>query len=109
MLGIPAIQTINELPLNELPVGEVPHLGLRVWVPEGLRDYGLNKTCIAPNSGGTIVYEDDDGINYAIKWDDGQTTMHNAFDFAKDLICTGHCQTLSDYVMLHAESRSNNN
>jgi hypothetical protein len=101
MFGISIIQTINEP-----PVGELPQLGLRVWVPEGLRYYGLNKACISPHTGGTIVYEDRTCTNYAVKWDDGQTTMHNAFDFAKGLICTGTCQTLSDYFMLYSERQS---
>ena len=94
MFGIPAVRT-----MNDFPVGELPHVGLRVWVTEGLRNYGFNRVSVSPQTGGTIVYEDDTHINYAVKWDDGQTTVHNAFDFAKSLICTGACRTLYDYLM----------
>ena len=103
MFGIPVIQ-----PINEPPVGELPQLGLRVWVPEGLSKYGFNRASVSPHTGGTIVYEDKTRINYAVKWDDGQTTMHNAFDFAKHLICTGTYQTLSDYITLCPERNSKN-
>lgn len=81
----------------EFLVGEKPAKGLRVWTQVGLKGHGLNKTDILPETGGTIVFQDDEGITYGVQWDTGKITVHPAFDFAKELVCIGPHRTLVDY------------
>lgn len=84
--------------MTDFPVGEPPIKGLRVWAPDGLQKHGLNNIDLPPQSGGTIIYQDDDGTTFGIKWDRGATTVHVISDFAKKLICIGKHKTLDDYL-----------
>jgi hypothetical protein len=82
----------------DFPVGEPPAKWLRAWVPDGLKSHGLNSANVEPDTGGTIIYSDDQGTTFAVKWDSGLTTVHNIADFAGKLICIGRHQTLEEYL-----------
>jgi hypothetical protein len=83
----------------ELPVGELPSKGLRAWTQDGLKNHGLYKTSVPPQTGGTIIFQDANSANFAVEWDTGQTTIHGASDFAINLICIGSSHSLSDYLV----------
>lgn len=78
-------------------IGELPAKGLRAWAQDGLKRHGLNNTNIPPETGGTIVFQNEEGTIFAVQWDLGAITMHSSCDFARDLICIGTHQTLAQY------------
>jgi hypothetical protein len=86
--------------MNWPRVGELPARGLRVWAPEGLHRHGIRKTDVAPGTGGLIVFENAERDLYGVHWDCGAITAHRVEEFAKHLICIGHCQSLEDYLDL---------
>jgi|688.fasta_scaffold253328_4 hypothetical protein len=79
-------------------VGEIPAKGLRAWTPGGLKAHGLNKADIPPETGGNIIFQDQEDKVFAVQWDTGTITVHSVFEFAKELVCIGTCANLNDYL-----------
>jgi hypothetical protein len=81
----------------ELLPGKCPCKGVRVWTKEGFASHGIQKINVPANTGGTIIFEDIDGM-YAIRWDNFQITMHFRNEFIRKIICIGHSETLDAYL-----------
>lgn len=82
----------------DAPVGEPPAKGLRAWTPGGLKAHGLNKTDVPPQTGGTIIFQGEQGNVFAVQWDTGVITVHSVYEFAKTLVCIGTYKNLDLYV-----------
>lgn len=94
----------------EFLVGELPVKGLRAWTQDGLKKHGYTKVDVPPETGGTIIFEYDEGTMYAVKWDTGSVTVHSVYAFAKELICIGSHYTLYEYWMQEqAEEKDDHN
>lgn len=85
--------------MMDFPVGEPPAKGLRAWTPDGLKAHGLNKINVPPQTGGIIIFQDDEKDIFGVQWDTGGITVHSICEFAKKLVCIGIHQSLDEYSM----------
>ena len=59
-------------------------------------DLGISGLTVPRSIGGTIIFEDYDGL-FTVRWDSQQITVHQREQFKKNVYRIGKCATLAEY------------
>lgn len=70
--------------------------GSRVWTRQPLPDLGMAQLIVPRGVGGTIIFEDCDGL-FTVRWDNQRITVHQGEQFKKNVHRIGNCANLVEY------------
>ncbi len=70
--------------------------GSRVWTKHPLPDLGMSGITVPSSVGGTIIFEDSDGL-FTVRWDNKRITLHQGEHFNSSVYRIGNSATLADY------------